>query len=164
MSVCLSVCLSPSHAIFFEASHWSSDHMTRSRPLIGQPPFPTIWWWWWWWWCRGLWPLSEVFFCVWCFLCSVVILVTFSSNINNFKKNQKMQKDPEKPEKLEFKKKIIRKKKNMKNTTTTKIITRTIWKKNLKIWKKSKKFDFHVSSKNHLKKKKLGDLCLTRAL
>ena len=50
MCVCLSVCvcLSPSHAIFFEASDWSSDHMTRSRPLIGQPSFPTIWWWWWW--------------------------------------------------------------------------------------------------------------------
>ena len=28
-------CLSPSHAIFFEASNWPSDHMTRSRPLIG---------------------------------------------------------------------------------------------------------------------------------
>ena len=27
--------MSPSHAIFFEASHWPSDHMTRSRPLIG---------------------------------------------------------------------------------------------------------------------------------
>ena len=36
----------PSHAIFFEASHWPSDHMTRSRPLIGQSSFPTIWWWW----------------------------------------------------------------------------------------------------------------------
>ena len=34
------------HAIFFEASHWPSDHMTRSRPLIGQPSFPTLWWWW----------------------------------------------------------------------------------------------------------------------
>ena len=34
----------PFHAIFFEASHWPSDHMTRSRPLIGQPSFPTIWW------------------------------------------------------------------------------------------------------------------------
>ena len=32
-SVC--VCLSPCHATFFEASHWSSDHMIRSRPLIG---------------------------------------------------------------------------------------------------------------------------------
>ena len=31
-------CLSPSHAIFFEASHWPSGHMTRSRPLIGRPP------------------------------------------------------------------------------------------------------------------------------
>ena len=38
MCVCLNVCLmSPSHAIFFEASHSSSDHMTRSRPL------PEIW-------------------------------------------------------------------------------------------------------------------------
>ena len=25
----------PSHAIFFEASRWPSDHMIRSRPLIG---------------------------------------------------------------------------------------------------------------------------------
>ena len=41
--VCVSVCLFvPSHAIFFEASHWPSDHMTRSRPLIGQASFPTI--------------------------------------------------------------------------------------------------------------------------
>ena len=37
--VCGSVCLSaPSSAVFFEASHWPSGHMTRSRPLIGQPP------------------------------------------------------------------------------------------------------------------------------
>ena len=42
-SVCVFV---PFHAIFFEASHWPSDHMPRSRPLIGQPSFPTIWWWW----------------------------------------------------------------------------------------------------------------------
>ena len=42
LCVCLCVCLSPFHAIFFEASHWSSDHMTRSRPLIGQTSFPTI--------------------------------------------------------------------------------------------------------------------------
>ena len=34
----LSVCLSPSHAIIFEASHWPSGHMIRSRPLIGRPP------------------------------------------------------------------------------------------------------------------------------
>ena len=27
---------------FFEASHWPSDHMTRSRPFIGQPPLPTL--------------------------------------------------------------------------------------------------------------------------
>ena len=41
--VCLFVCLmSPFHVIFFEASHWSSDHMTRSWPLISQPSFPTI--------------------------------------------------------------------------------------------------------------------------
>ena len=35
-------CLSPSHAIFFEASHWPCDHMIGSRPLIGQlsPPSP----------------------------------------------------------------------------------------------------------------------------
>ena len=38
--VCVFVCLSPSRAIFFKASHWPSDHMTRSRPLIGQPPLP----------------------------------------------------------------------------------------------------------------------------
>ena len=31
---------------FFSRPHWPSDHMTRSRPLIGQPSFPTIWWWW----------------------------------------------------------------------------------------------------------------------
>ena len=38
MSVCPSVCLCvPFHAFFFEASHWPSGHMTRSRPLIGQP-------------------------------------------------------------------------------------------------------------------------------
>ena len=39
MSVCVSVCLfAPSGAVFFEASHWPSGHMTRSWPLIGQPP------------------------------------------------------------------------------------------------------------------------------
>ena len=43
MSVCVSVILSvvlsaPSSAVFFEASYWPSGHMTRSRPLIGQPP------------------------------------------------------------------------------------------------------------------------------
>ena len=46
VSMCLCVCvfiyMSPSHAFFFEASYWSSDHMTRSRPLIGQSSFPTI--------------------------------------------------------------------------------------------------------------------------
>ena len=26
----------PSHAIFFEASHWPCDHMISLRPLIGQ--------------------------------------------------------------------------------------------------------------------------------
>ena len=36
---CLSVCLfAPSNAFFYEASHWPSGHMTRSWPLIGQPP------------------------------------------------------------------------------------------------------------------------------
>ena len=45
MSVCVSVCLSvcvcaPSSAVFFEASHWPSGHMTRSWPLIGQPRPP----------------------------------------------------------------------------------------------------------------------------
>ena len=35
MSVCLSVCVSPSLAIFFKASHWPSGHMIRSRPIIG---------------------------------------------------------------------------------------------------------------------------------
>ena len=35
-STCPSVCLmSPSHVIFFEASHLPSGHMIRSRPLIG---------------------------------------------------------------------------------------------------------------------------------
>ena len=38
-SPCPSVCLcAPSGAVFSEASHWPSDHMIRSRPLIGQPP------------------------------------------------------------------------------------------------------------------------------
>ena len=36
MSVHISVCLSVS------ASHWFSDHMISLRPLIGQPPFPTM--------------------------------------------------------------------------------------------------------------------------
>ena len=30
--------LSLSHAIFFKASRWPSDHMISSRPVIGQPP------------------------------------------------------------------------------------------------------------------------------
>ena len=34
MSVCLSVCLRHWVQFFFKASHWPSDHMTRSRPLI----------------------------------------------------------------------------------------------------------------------------------
>ena len=38
--VSLYLCLSPFHVIFLEASHWSSHHMTRSRPFIGQPSFP----------------------------------------------------------------------------------------------------------------------------
>ena len=38
-SACPSVCLfAPASAAFFEASHWPSGHMTRSWPLIGQPP------------------------------------------------------------------------------------------------------------------------------
>ena len=32
--------MSPSHVIFFKVSHWPSDHMIRSRPLIGHPPPP----------------------------------------------------------------------------------------------------------------------------
>ena len=41
-SRCLSIYLSvyiyvPFHVIFFEASHWPSGHMIRSRPLIGRP-------------------------------------------------------------------------------------------------------------------------------
>ena len=32
--------MSPLH-VFFEASHWPSGHMIRSRPLIG-PPFPHV--------------------------------------------------------------------------------------------------------------------------
>ena len=31
--------LSPPNEIYFEASHWPSDHMSSSRPLIGQPPY-----------------------------------------------------------------------------------------------------------------------------
>ena len=46
MSVCVSLTLSPSHAMFFDASHWPSDHMITSRPLIGQPSFPNILRWW----------------------------------------------------------------------------------------------------------------------
>ena len=38
MSVCGCVCLRHWVHFFFEASHWPSDHMIRSRPLIGQPP------------------------------------------------------------------------------------------------------------------------------
>ena len=30
--------MSPPHVIYFEASHWPSDHMISSRPFIGQPP------------------------------------------------------------------------------------------------------------------------------
>ena len=43
ISVCLFLFLSvcPFSCDFFQASHWPSDHMTRSRPLIGQPSFPT---------------------------------------------------------------------------------------------------------------------------
>ena len=33
--VCLFIYLSPSHAIFFEASHWPSGHLIRSWPFIG---------------------------------------------------------------------------------------------------------------------------------
>ena len=32
--------MSPPHPIFFKASHWLSDHMISSRPLIGQPSPP----------------------------------------------------------------------------------------------------------------------------
>ena len=39
MSVYVFICFpSPFHVIFFEASHWPSGHMIRSRPLIGRPP------------------------------------------------------------------------------------------------------------------------------
>ena len=31
MCICLYVYMSPSHAIFFEASHWPTGHMTRSQ-------------------------------------------------------------------------------------------------------------------------------------
>ena len=37
VSVCLCVCPLPMR-FFFEASHWPSDYMIRSRPLIGRPP------------------------------------------------------------------------------------------------------------------------------
>ena len=41
MSVCLSVCLSPPHAIFFQASHWPTGHMTRSQASHWSPsPHP----------------------------------------------------------------------------------------------------------------------------
>ena len=37
-SPCQYVCMSvPSSAVFLEASHWPLYHITRSRPLIGQP-------------------------------------------------------------------------------------------------------------------------------
>ena len=41
LSVCLFVCRSVCaiRCSFFEAAHWSSDHMTRSLPLISQPQF-----------------------------------------------------------------------------------------------------------------------------
>ena len=41
-NVRLYVCiiLSPPHVIFFKASHWPSDHMISSGPLIGQSSFP----------------------------------------------------------------------------------------------------------------------------
>ena len=59
-SQCPSVCLSPSHAIFFEASHWPSDHMTshlRSKvtpkssgqkwaPKVAVKKEPQEWWSW----------------------------------------------------------------------------------------------------------------------
>ena len=36
MSVYIYICLSPPHAICFDACYWPSDHMIRSRPLINQ--------------------------------------------------------------------------------------------------------------------------------
>ena len=37
-SVCVFVCLSPPHAIFFEASYWPSDHIGAAiQPLNGRP-------------------------------------------------------------------------------------------------------------------------------
>ena len=47
MSVLPRLCLSPSPAIFFKASHWPLDHMISSMPLIGQPSLLTMWWWGW---------------------------------------------------------------------------------------------------------------------
>ena len=43
MSVCCCrlLVVSPSNAIFFEASHWPCDHMISLRPLIGQPSPPS---------------------------------------------------------------------------------------------------------------------------
>ena len=41
-NVCIYVYMSPSHAIFFKACHWPSDHMISSRPFIGKPSFPTL--------------------------------------------------------------------------------------------------------------------------
>ena len=34
--------MSPPDEIYFNASHWPSDKMIRSWPLIGQPSFPTL--------------------------------------------------------------------------------------------------------------------------
>ena len=42
MSVNEYIYLSPSYVIYFEASHWPSDHMISLRPLISQPFFPTV--------------------------------------------------------------------------------------------------------------------------
>ena len=52
-SIYISMYLSPSHVIFFEASHWPSGHMIRSRPLIGRPPLLGGGGWWW--------PLADSF-------------------------------------------------------------------------------------------------------
>ena len=40
MSVYISIYLSPFWCHSFEASHWPSGHMIRSRPLIGRHPHP----------------------------------------------------------------------------------------------------------------------------
>ena len=41
MNIYICICPLPMH-FFFKASHWPSDHKISSRPLIGQPSFPSL--------------------------------------------------------------------------------------------------------------------------